>query len=93
MPNSGDLSDTNYYRKISLSSIVSKIFIIMFLNRFRDTHFRINQNRFRPGRSTVSQTLALRRIIEGVKAKKLPAIITFINVKKAFDPIHRERMI
>ena len=41
----------------------------------------------------MSQILALRRVIEGVKAKQLPAILTFIDFKKAFDSIHRGKMI
>ena len=50
---------------------------------------RIHQNRFRPGRSTTSHILALRRILEGAKAKNLSAALTFIDFKKAFDSIHR----
>ena len=41
---------------------------------------------------TVAQILALRRIIEGVKANNLKAILTFIDFKKAFDSIHRGKM-
>ena len=40
----------------------------------------------------MAQILTLRRIIEGVKANHLPAIITFIDFKKAFDSIHRGKM-
>ncbi|XP_072047196.1 uncharacterized protein [Amphiura filiformis] len=68
----------------------------MILNRIRpevDKVLRINQNGFRVGRTTVSHILALRRIIEGVKAKNLPAIITFIDFRKAFDTIHRGKML
>ena len=54
---------------------------------------RINQNGFRPGCSTVSQILALRRIMEGVKSNNLLAIITFIDFTKAFNTIHRGKMI
>ena len=67
----------------------------MLLNRIRpviDPLLRKNQNGFRPGRTTTSQILALRRLIEGVKDKNLPAIITFIDFKKAFDTIHREKL-
>ena len=53
---------------------------------------RINQNAFRPGRSIVAQILTLIRMIEGVKANHLPAVITFIDFKKAFDSIHRAKM-
>ena len=37
--------------------------------------------------------LALRRLIEGVKANNLPAVITFIDFRKAFDTIHRGKML
>ena len=46
----------------------------------------------RQQRSTISQILALRRIIEGMKAKNLPLAVVFIDYSKAFDSIHRERM-
>ena len=68
----------------------------MILNRIRpaiEPHLRINQNGFRPGRTTTSQILALRRLIEGIKDKNLPAIIIFIDFKKAFDTIHRGKLI
>ena len=53
---------------------------------------RYNQNGFRSKRTTIAQSLTLRRIIEGVKANNLSAIITFIDFKKAFDSIHRGKM-
>ncbi|KAI8514657.1 hypothetical protein Bbelb_072480 [Branchiostoma belcheri] len=84
------------YRGISLSSLVAKIFNKMLLNRIRpavDGLLRCNQNGFREGRSTVGHVLALRRLIEGIKSHNLPAIITFIDFKKAFDTIHRGKML
>ena len=96
VPKSGDLSNTNNYRGISLMCILAKMYNKMILNRIRvviNPKLCINQNGFRPGRSTVAQILTLRRIIEGVKANNLPAIITFIDFKKAFDSIHRAKMI
>ena len=48
-----------------------------------------NQNGFRPGRSTSSHILSLRRILEGATAKNLPAVMTFIDFRKAFDSVHR----
>ena len=64
----------------------------MLLNRIKprlEEVLRNNQNGFRPGRSTTSHILALRRIIEGAKAKNLKATMVFIDFKKAFDSIHR----
>lgn len=95
VPKSGDLSNTNNYRGISLICIIAKIYNRMILNRIRsviDVKLRYNQNGFRPKRTTVAQILALRRIIEGVKANHLPAVIAFIDFKKAFDSIHRAKM-
>ena len=95
VPKSGDLSNTNNYRGISLICIIAKIYNRMILNRIRSAinpKLRMNQNGFRPGRSTISQILTLRRIIEGVKANNLPAVLTFIDFRKAFDSVHRAKM-
>lgn len=51
-----------------------------------------NQNAFRPGRSTIMQALALRRILEEVKKYHLPSIAEFIEFSKAFDPINHQEM-
>ena len=92
VPKKGDLTKTDNYRGISLTSIVSKTLNRMLLNRIKpslEEILRDNQNGFRPGRSTTSHIIALRRIIEGAKAKNLKATIVFIDFKKAFDSVHR----
>ena len=92
VPKKGDLTKTDNYRGISLTSIVSKTLNRMLLNRIKpslEEVLRDNQNGFRPGRSTTSHILALRRIIEGAKAKNLKATMVFIDFKKAFDSVHR----
>jgi len=64
----------------------------MLLNRLQhvlDPHLKPNQNRFRPGRSTTSQILAL---IEGVKSNNLSVVLLFLDFRKAFDSIHRDKM-
>ena len=95
LPKSGDLSKVGNYRGIGISSTVSKVINQMILNRIQpaiDEHLRPNQNGFRPNRPTSSHILALRRIIEGVKQNKLPAVITFVDFRKAFDSVHRAKM-
>ena len=95
IPKSGNLSDTGNYRGISLTSLVAKLINKMLLNRLRpkiDPYLRYNQNGFRPGRSTITQVLALRRIIEGVKKYNLPSIMVFIDFSKAFDSINHQAM-
>ena len=96
IPKKGNLSLYSNYRGMSITSFVAKHYNRMILNRIRphlDCHLRINQNGFRSGRTITSQILALRRLIEGVKDKKLEAILIFINFKKAFDTIHRGKIL
>ena len=95
VPKSGDLSKPDNYRGISLISLVMKLYNRMLLNRLRpaiDPLLRINQNGFRQKRTTVGQILALRRLLEGVKEKNLSCVMTFIDFRKAFDSIHRGKL-
>ena len=68
----------------------------MILNRIQqkvDPHLRSTQNGFRPGRSTIAHIFALRRLTEGVKERNLKTILVFMDFKKAFDSIHRGKML
>ena len=56
------------------------------------TQNRKNQNGFRRNRSTTSQILTIRRILEGVRAKNLQVTLLFVDFTKAFDSIHRGKM-
>ena len=87
IPKSGDLSIGSNYRGISLSFIVTQTYNRMILNRIRqelDKHLRTKQNGFWVGKTTVGHILALGRLIEEVKANNLPAVVTFIDFRKAF---------
>ncbi len=96
LPKSGNLTSPDNYCGISLTCTMAKAYNQLILNRIRaaiDPKLRYNRNGFREKRSTVAQILALQRIIKEVKNKKLPAVLTFIDFKKAFDSIHRGKMI
>ena len=94
-PTKGDLGLAKNYRGITLTSIVAKIYNAQLRNSIEpkiDKILRKNQNGFQSNRSTTSQILTIRRILEGVQAKNLQATILFVNFTKAFDSIHRGKM-
>ena len=91
----GDIRLAKYYRGITLTPIAAKIYNVLQRNRIEpkiNNILRKNQNDFRRNRSTTSQILTHRRILEGVRAKKLQATLLFVNITKAFDSIHRGEM-
>ena len=75
--------------------MTAKIYNALQRNRIEPKIYNIlrkNQNGFRRNRSTTSQILTIRRILEGVRAKNLQATILFVDLTKAFDSIHRGKM-
>ena len=94
-PKKGDLGLAKNYRGITLTSIAAKIYNALLRNRIEpkiDNILRKNQNGFRRNRSTTSQILTIRRILEGVRAKNLQATLLFVDFTKAFDSTHRGKM-
>ena len=94
-PKKGDLGLAENYRGITLTPIAAKIYNALLRNRIEpkiDNILRKNQNGFRRNRSTTSQILTIRRILEGVRAKNLQATLIFVDFTKAFDSIHRGKM-
>ena len=72
-PKKGDFGLAKNYRDIPLKSIAAKIYHALLRNHIEpkiDNILRINQNGFRRNRPTTSQILTIRRILEGVRAKK-----------------------
>ena len=95
IPKKGDLTIPDNYRGISLSQTAAKIYNRRLLNRIRpevEKILRSNQNGFRPLRSTSSQILALRRLIEEIRNHQKEAAIIFIDFRKTFDSIDRPTM-
>ena len=95
VPKKGDLTSASNYRGIRLMPIAAKIYNKLLLNRIApvlDPLLRKNQNGFRKGRSTLSQILSIRRILEESRKLNKEAILCFVDFKKAFDSIDREKM-
>ena len=94
-PKKGDLGLAKNYRGITLTSIAAKIYNALLRNRIEpkiDNILRKNQNGFRRNRSTTSQILTIRRILEGVQAKNLQATLIFVDFTETFNSIHRGKM-
>ena len=89
-PKKGDLGLPKNYRGITHSSIAAKIYNALLRNRIEpkiDNILRKNQNGFRRNRSTSSQILTLRSILEGIRVKNLQATLQFDDFTKAFVSI------
>ena len=73
-PKNGDLGLAKNYRGMILTSIAAKIYNAQLRNHIEpkiDNILRKNQNGFQRNRSTTSQILTIRRILEGIRAKNL----------------------
>ena len=93
LPKKGNLSLFKNYRGISLTAIAAKIYNKLILNRLfpaLNPILRRNQNGFRKDRSTPSQILSLRRIVEEMLNANKDFTIVFVDFMKAFDSINRE---
>ena len=95
VPKKGDLTSASNYRGITLIPIAAKIYNKLLLNRLVpaiDPLLRSNQNGFRRGRSTISQILSIRRIIEEMRKYNRDLVMLFVDFRKAFDSIDRDVM-
>ena len=66
-----------------MTKVVNKM-ILLQMRPPIELILRKNQNGFGPQRGTVAHILALRRILEGVRDKKLPATLIFCRFFKGF---------
>uniref|UniRef100_A0A1I8J247 Reverse transcriptase domain-containing protein n=1 Tax=Macrostomum lignano TaxID=282301 RepID=A0A1I8J247_9PLAT len=83
------------HRGICLQSCAAKLFNRMLLSRLQpvlDPYLRPEQNGFRPHRGTVTQILALRRVIEEARIRQLTLILIFVDFRKAFDSVVRDAL-
>ena len=91
IPNKGDLTECGNWRGITLTSVPSKVFGRVLIDRIRDgvnSKLRDEQAGFRSGRGTVEHIFILRNIIEQVVEWQATLYITFVDFEKAFDSVH-----
>ena len=82
----GDITDTNNYRPIALSTISSKIYERIILNRFDDLLTATdNQFGLKKGYSTEMCIYSFKEIINIYTNQSSPILICFLDASKAFD--------
>ena len=85
---SGDLTDTNNYRPIALSSIASKVFGHISILRLKEYVWtNDNQFGFKSGHSTDLCIYALSELIEYFKSRSTSVYVAFLDASKTFDKI------
>ena len=91
----GDRQDCNNYRGITLLSVPGKVLAHLLLTRIR-THLlkyqRPEQSGFTPGKSTTDRILALRVLVERRREFRQGMLAAYVDLKKAFDSVHRETL-
>ena len=95
IPKKGDPSICDNYRGISLLSVPYKVFCRMLLMRMQEgveKKLRQEQAAFRTGRGTTEQIFILRNILEQSAEWQTPLYIGFIDFKKAFDSVRRDKL-
>ena len=93
-PKKGDLGLTKNYRGITLTSIAAKIYNALLRKCIEpkiDNMLRKNQNGFRRNRSTTSQILTIRRILEGVRQKTYKRHYYLSTLPRPSIPFTEER--
>ena len=91
----GDRWDCSNHRGITLLSVPGKVLAHILLRRIRDhllRHQRLEQSGFTPGKSTIDRILALRVIVERRREFGRGLLAAYIDLKKAFDTVHRESL-
>ncbi|XP_060801616.1 uncharacterized protein LOC132902036 [Amyelois transitella] len=89
----GDRSDKNNYRPISLATILAKVLDGLLekqLNKYISLHDA--QFGFRPGLSTESAVLCLKHTVRYYTDRKTPVYACFLDLSKAFDLVSYDKL-
>ena len=96
---SGDPTDCNNYRGISICSSLGKLFTRLLQKRlsdFLETNCLLSENQagFRPGYRTTDHVFVLKTLINKYTSKHCDKLFAcFIDFKKAFDSIWRQALL
>jgi hypothetical protein len=89
----GDLESKDNYRPIALTTVMSKIFEILILNRYRSL-FKTTDNQFgfKAGHSTDMCVYTFKQVLEFYKTKSNPMYNCFLDASKAFDRVNHRML-
>ena len=91
----GSRTSCDNYRGIALLSVPGKVFAKAILNRLKpraEQLLRESQCSFRRGRGCADQLFSLRMLMEKAREYHQPIYVCFIDLKKAYDSVHRESL-
>jgi hypothetical protein len=94
---SGDVNNPSNYRTIMINPLFAKLFGSMLeniINKWAEKEDKCakGQAGFRPKHSTIDHNITLRHIIEKVWEKKEEAFCCFVDFKKSFDTVPRDKL-
>ena len=92
---SGEISDTNNYRGITINSCISKLFTLIMnirLNDYVESHniLHYNQIGFRKGFRPADHVFTLKTMIDQAFNDKEELFVCFVDFKKAYDLVWRD---
>ena len=93
----GDTNDPGNYRGIAVGSLLAKLYASMLNVKLMGWTERWNlrargQAGFRKDHRTTDQTFVLRTLIESARSRKVPLYSCFVDFKKAYDTIPRDKL-
>ena len=91
----GSRTSCDNYRGIALLSVPGKVFAKAILNCLKpraEQLLRESQCGFRHGRGCADQLFSLRMLMEKAREYHQPIYACFIDLKKAYDSVHRESL-
>ena len=93
----GNMHEVNNYRGISLTSILSKVFVHVLKSRLTDWAddnkiISEEQAGFRKGYSTIDNVFTLCGIIQRQLERRKKLYVAYIDFRKAFDSVNREAL-
>ena len=85
----GDLSDCDKYRPIALTTLVSKLFEVVILNRYKNMFVTsCNQFGFKPKLGTELCIASFKQVINFYNSNNSPVYVSFLDLSKVFDRVN-----